>query len=347
MNTRGRLFNQKGKSKRGAIIPPPFSLMLRCILYPNFVTMYDNLDFALTRYQIPGINFIETVPQFLTNVSSQGENQYGEFITGYLDSLKVSITENRVKISDSSLCKYYLGDNFKTLTRGDTKRAIQKISDCLHLPFDRSNVTRIDVAKNLIMQYPEMVYYPYLGEAQYYTRLEANNGLYYNNQLRQKLFYGKEYEQKLKRQPIPELYQNRNVLRYELRFRDRLRQQFKQPEITAGLLYDESFYKEIVTRWKDEYCAIQKINSKLISMKPTGSKKELAENLALFTILEMGQPQVLNKVKEWQERGDISKKQAYDLRTFIKELSKTPIDERGNDLINELNKKVKEAARSW
>ena len=103
----------------------------------------------------------------------------------------------------------------------------------------------------------------------------------------------------------------------------------------------------LVTRWKDEYFAIQKINSKLISMRPTGSKKEFAENLALYTISEMGQPQVLNKVKEWQESGDISKKQAYDLRTFIKELSKTPIDEKGNDLINELNRKVKEATRYW
>lgn len=309
--------------------------------------MYDNLDFTVTRDQSQGTDFLQTVPQFLTTVSNHGVNQFGEYITGYLDSLKVSISESRVKIYDCSLCKYYMGDNFKTLTKGDTKRAIQKISDCLHLPFDRANISRIDFAKNLIMQYDEKVYYPYLGEAQYYTRLPQNNGLYYNNQLRQLVFYGKEYEQKLKRQPIPELYKNRNVLRFEMRFRKQLRQQLKQPEITAGLLYDETFYSGLVTRWKDEYFAIQKINSKLISMKPTGSKKELAENLAFYTILEMGQPQVLNTVKEWQERGDISKKQAYDLRTFIKGLSKTPVNEKGNDLIIELNRKVKEAARYW
>lgn len=112
-------------------------------------------------------------------------------------------------------------------------------------------------------------------------------------------------------------------------------------------LYDEVFYGNLVTRWKNEYLAIQKINSKLNSMKATGSKKELAENLALYTILELGQSQVLNRVKEWQVSGDITKKQAYDLRTFIKHLSKTPIDEKGNDLINELNQKVKEAARYW
>ena len=204
--------------------------------------MYDNLGLTVTRDQSPGTDFLQTVPQFLTTVSNQGVNQYGEYITGYLDSLKVSISESRVKIYDCSLCKYYLGDNFKTLTKGDTKRAIQKISDCLHLPFDRANVTRIDFAKNMIMQYVEKVYYPYLGEAQYYTRSPQNNGLYYNNQLRQLVFYGKEYEQRLKRQPVPELYKNRNVLRFEMRFKKQLRQQLKQAEITAGLLSDETFY---------------------------------------------------------------------------------------------------------
>jgi len=309
--------------------------------------MYDNLDFTLSKDLIPGTDLLQNVPQFLTNVSSQGVNQYGEYVTGYLDSLKVSVSENRVKIYDSSLCKYYLGDNFKTLSKGDTKRAIEKISNCLHLPFHLANVTRIDFAKNLIMQYDEKVYYPYLGEAQYYNRLEQNNGLYYNNQLRQLVFYGKEYEQKLKKQPIPELYKNRNVLRFEMRFRKQLRQQLKQSEVTAGLLYDEAFYCGLVKRWKDEYLAIQKIKSKLTTMKPTGSTKELIENMALFQLLEVGQPQILNIVEEWQSKGLITKKQAKDHRDKIKELSKIPIDEKGNDLINELNRKVKEAARYW
>lgn len=309
--------------------------------------MYDNLDMTLYKEAVPGINFLDTIPQHLTDFTSGGTSKYGEYVSGYLDSLKVSITDNRVKISDSSICKYFLNTNFKTLGKGDTKQAIQKISDSLHLPFHLANVTRIDFSQNFIMKHDESLYYAYLGEAQYYNRLEQNNGLYFNNKLRQKLFYGKVHEQKQKRQPIPEIYQNRNVLRYELRFRKELRKQFNQPQVTAGLLYDGKFYKDLVKRWRDEYLAIQKINSKITSMKPTGSKKEFANNLALFSILELGQPQVLTKVKEWQETDLISKKQAYDLRTFIKGLTKNPIDDKGNELINELNRKVKEAARNW
>ena len=197
------------------------------------------------------------------------------------------------------------------------------------------------------MQHEESLYYSYLGESNHYKRLPQPNGLYYSNNKRQLLFYGKVHEQNDKRQPIPELYKNRNVLRFELRYKQRLRQQFNRPEIKAGLLYDEDFYRQLIKQWKNEYLAIQKINSKVNSMKPTGSTKELVENLALFSILEAGQPQVLNLIKQWQETGEIDKHQAQRHRDFIKKLSSKKMDEEGNDLINELTRKVKEAARNY
>lgn len=309
--------------------------------------MFDNTDFNYTNSATPGINFLQTIPQYLTKVTSNGNTEFGEYVNGYLDTLKVKVTENGFNVKDSSICKYYLGDNFKTLSKGDYKRAIEKISDSLHLPFHLANVTRIDLAQNFIMQYESNLYYPYLGESQYYKRLEQNNGLYYNNKKRQLLFYGKVQEQKDKRQPIPELYQYRNVLRFEMRFISRLREQFNRNEITAGLLYDELFYRDLVKRWKNEYFNIQKINNKFNTMKPTGSTKELIENLALFQIIEAGQPTILSTIKQWQKTGEIDKHQAQRLREAIKEIAQRPINEAGNDLINELNRKVKEAARNY
>ena len=274
-------------------------------------------------------------------MSNTGESQYGGYCNGFLDSLKVSVSDSRVKISGSSLCKFYLGDNFKTMTRGDTEKAIQSISDRLHLPFGKANVTRIDFAQNLIMKYPESVYYPYLGESQYYRRLEQDNGLYYNNNKRQLLFYGKEHEQRVKREPIPELYKGQNVLRYELRFKKRIGSQLHQPAVTAGLLSDSLFYRGLKERWWDEYKAIQKVNIKLSNMKPTGSKKQFASDLALLAVLELGQAKVMGVIKEWRVKGEIDKKQAYELRNFVKGLSYNNPEE-GNELIRELDQKVKE-----
>ena len=308
--------------------------------------MYDNLDLTLTRENCPGVDFLSTVPQYLTRVISDGTNDYGKFITGTLDNLKVSISKTRVKISEGSLCKYFLGDNFKTLTRGDTKRAIDKISDCLNLPFDRSKVTRLDFAQNLIMKYDEKIYYPYLGQSNHYSRLEQNNGLYYQNQLRQKVFYGKVAEQKKKRQPIPEIYQDRNVLRFELRFKKKIPEQLKRNEVTGKLLYDEDFFKGLVKRLKQEYLDIHKINSKIQQMKPTGSIKELAKNFIQFQVIEIGQPQILNLITQWQKQAEITKKEASDLRQWIKKISPTGSDE-DNSLITELDQKIKAAAYDY
>lgn len=324
----------------------PFS-MLRCSLYLNSVTMYDNLDFSLSRIDCPKINLLEVIPQYMTAFTSQGESTFGQYVNGYLDTLKVKVSETGVKVYDSSICKYFLGNNFKTLSKGDTKRAIEKISDCLHLPFHLSNVTRIDFAQNIIMKHPEGIYYSYLGQAQNYKRLEQNNGLYYNNNLRQLLFYGKEYEQKVKKQPIPELYRDKNTLRFEMRFKKRLREQFKKPEITAQLLYDDNFYKSLMMRWRDEYLSIHKITSSLTSVEPTGSKKVFINNLALLSVLELGQAQILKKIEEWKLKGEISNKQAYDLRKATIEVGKSKRGENKNDIIEELDKKIKSAARYY
>jgi hypothetical protein len=307
--------------------------------------MYDNIDMLLTKNNAPNTDFLKEVPQYLTNVVTHGISQYGEYLTGYLDSLKVSVSDSRIKIYGNSICKYYLGDNFKTLNKGDTKTAIAKISDCLHVPIDLANVTRIDFSNNFIMQNDVNDYYKYLGQLAYYNRLEQSNGLYYNNGDKQVLFYGKVREQKDKRQPIPELYKNKNVLRYEMRYKKHLRQQLNRPEITAGLLYDEAFYRDLVKRWQNEYLKISKINLKMTQLKPTGSTKELIENAATILFLEFGQPQLLSLIKEWQHSGEITKKQAQDHRNKIKGLSKLSPGSPDDDLINELDKKIKQAAK--
>jgi len=309
--------------------------------------MYDNVDFNLKNEHCPQINFLDSVPQFLSTVTTTGATDSCQFITGRLENLRLTITENQVKVSNSSICKYYLGDNFSTLTRSDTQKLIEKISDTLHLPFDKADVTRIDWAQNLIMDYPESVYYNYLGEAPHYTRLNQNNGLYFNNGLRQLVFYGKEFEQKQKHCPIPELYQNRNVLRYEIRFKKRIKQQLKQPDLKLARLYNDEFYRQMLNRWKEEYLKIYKIKTPLNNMIPTGSRKELIDGLALIALLDLGQHQILNHIKEWQSRSSITKKQAYDLRKAIRELGAQKSQNDNQDMISELTQKIMQASKYW
>ena len=308
--------------------------------------MYDTVNMTLSKYDCNSIGFIDSIPELLTSITNQGIGENGNrWISGTLDSLKVNISNTYISIKDRSLCKYYLGENFKTLSRGDTQRAIEKISDSLHLPFNKATVTRIDLAQNIVLKHPPELYYPYLGEARYYQRLLQPNSIYYNNQLRQLCFYNKELEQAIKKQHIPELYDGYNPIRYELRFKSRLKQQLKVSEFTTSLLYDEKFYQSMSQRWKNEYLNIQKIQSKLSVMKPTGSKKEFTDQAVLALIGEVGQETNLSKLKEWQGKKEITKKQAYELRNYIKSINTSKNKDVESELITELTTKIKQASR--
>ena len=110
-------------------------------------------------------------------------------------------------------------------------------------------------------------------------------------------------------------------------------------------MYDETFYRALQKRWKDEYFSIQKVNSKIMDIKPTGSTKELVDQLALITILQTGQSQFLKMIDMWQRTGSIDKVQAKRHRNLIKRLSMSEKNNNGNELIAELDKKIKQAAR--
>lgn len=306
--------------------------------------MYDTLEMFLKQEEVKGKKLLDTIPPLLENISTHQFNN-GYSISGYYGSLKVSISKSGLKIKESSLCKYWLKNNFETLCRGDVEEAINSISDGLKVPLDNANVTRVDVAHNLRVTYEENIYYPYLGDAQYYQRRPNPNGLYYDTSRKTMLFYGKVIEQKQKGNPVPELYQKGYWLRYELRLKSRVLQTLKIPEFRASLLYDHSFYERLCQMWKKEYLKINKLRIQLKKMRPTGSTKKLIEQAATMMFLQGGYDNAMALIKEWQAKGEITKKQASDHRKKIRQLFKEPQKQDGNDLIKELDKKVILASR--
>ena len=309
--------------------------------------MYDNIDFKIRADELKGIDFLTETPCYF---DVKGEHYFnGEMVlTGYLDTLKISASKNGVKVSDGSLCKWYLGNNFQTLTRKDTQRAIEKLSDTLHLPINKANVTRIDLAPNIIVKYEPDIYFSHLGDLNHYTRFAQKGSLYYNNAKKQIILYDKVREQKAKGQPIPELYQNKNVLRYEMRFKSRLREQFKTDSLTADLLYNEAFYIAIIDRWYNEYKAINKLNDLTLNFEQMKTVKEF-KTAGLLTLIDQqgGELAMLQKINEAQKKGELTKKQAFDFRKEIKEACKMKFATIQSDVIKELDQKIYEAKRFY
>lgn len=183
----------------------------------------------------------------------------------------------------------------------------------------------------------------------YATRLQEPNGIYYRQTGGRLCFYNKNREQKSHGEPIPELYEGRNVLRYEQRYTNRIASQFKVSEVTGAMLYEEAFYIGLLNRWNKAYNAIQKINDVSLNFQAMRTKQQLYKMGVLSLIKQTGgQIQMIAQINEAQKRGELSKKQAYDLRKTIKEACEikdgltVP-----NEAIQELDKKVSEAVKYY
>ena len=308
--------------------------------------MYDTIYLRLTQAEVQGVDFLSETPCYLEDVAEHTFTD-GLVLTGNVGNLKVSLNRFQVKVKDGSLCKYYLGDNFKAMGRKDTQRAFEKLSDELHLPMSLAAVTRIDVAQNFCTKHPPEVYFNHLGLLKYATRLQEPNGVYYSQTGGRLAFYDKNREQKTKREPIPELYEGRNVLRYEQRYTQRLARQFDVSEVTGGLLYDEAFYIGLLNRWRDTYKQIQKINDVAYNFEAMKTKQQLYR-MGVLSLIEQagGQVEMLAQIAEAQKRGELTKKQAFDLRATINDVCQIrdgltiP-----NEAIKELDKKIDEAVR--
>jgi len=316
--------------------------------------MYDNLILRLKNIDAPDVDFLSETANYFDVTS---ENNFdGEIVlSGILENkFKVTVKNSIVNLS-GSICKYYLGDNFQTLGRSDTKRAIERLSDTLHLPIDKSTVSRLDIAQNFIVKQQVYNYYNHLGELKHAGRSPVTNGigeiesLYYYKRNSVLIFYDKVKEQKTKCQSIPELYQNRNVLRYEQRYLRRLPNVFNVECVTASMLYNEEFYMDVINRWRDNYFNIKKINDITLNFEAMRTKTDLY-NLGVLALIGMsgGELNFISQMQDAQRAGVITKKQAFDLKQAVSSACKVKegISEKNDDIL-ELNKKVVEAVKYY
>lgn len=315
--------------------------------------MLDTVEFKLTRAEVEGVDFLNEIPPYLNPDTVAIHNFSGqEVVTGKTGNLSVSVSSHQVRVKGGSLCKWMLGDNYQAMGRGDIKRAVERLSDTLHLPFDLSTITRLDVGLSIPVREPTANYLNHLGLLTYAKRLQqgAESLYYYRHQQAERLcFYDKNREQRDHREPIPELYREANVLRYEQRYMARLPHLLKVPQVTGAMLYDELFYISLLNRWRDTYQAIKKVNEITLNFQVMKTKRDL-QTMGVLALVEQwgGEVEMIAHINEAQKRGDLTAKQAFDLRQAVKSACKvrdgltTP-----TEAIIELDKKIAEAIRYY
>jgi hypothetical protein len=300
--------------------------------------MYDTL-----RLVKEGASYKKFVPSLLSNCKEHitEVNQYFSGAVG--TGQKVFVFDDKVMF-EGSISKYYLRDNIKSITRSDTQRAIEHLSDALKVDFRSSEVKRIDVGLSIDMQYPPNAYYSLLGASERYARNTYRGSLYYKVGQREKIFYNKLADAKAKGMFIPEFLAYKNLLRYELRYKKKLDKQFNKAEIVASDLFNEDFYMNLLDNWYNEYLNIKKMATSQINPNEIKTPSDFTNHILKSAILASGIDIVEHLEQQMNQAKAIgvfeSKDRKYYTRTkaMVNKMLSSGIQ---SELIQEMDKKFK------
>jgi hypothetical protein len=296
--------------------------------------MYDTIKLWLPNEEIKDSRYFERVPAILSNVGHTSKENGIEYLSGSIENLKVTIGKTGISVN-GSLNKYLHSDNFQKINRQQTEIAINKLSDILSINFDRAKVQKVDISHNFIMNEPAENYYCFLGECTHYQKMLQPSSLYFQNKLKTLLFYNKVAEGEYRKQDLPIVWQNKNVLRYEMRYITRFASQMNRSAIYAMDLYNESFYIEMIDKWIAEYFKIKK--NKLFKPKSIDMTSKTAKDFLLSAFIEMyGLNETIELTKQWKLNFSTPK----EAQRLKKDLQNLKGMTEQSPLIEELDKKI-------
>ena len=123
----------------------------------------------------------------------------------------------------------------------------------------------------------------------------------------------------------------------------------KQQAVTGASLYNEQFYTFLLKRMLSNYQSIEKVNDIQLNTKIMKTLKQI-KNAAFVQQIESfgGEVAYLEHIAELQQCGEITAKQAHDIRKAVRKAC----DVGGeivvkSEVIAELDKKVAEAVRYY
>ncbi len=272
-------------------------------------------------------NKADYTAQFLNNVKPYRKGG----LIGKLDNYSVLANDYFISLI-GSISEYWNNDNTYCIGAKQTKQAIEKLSDYLHLPIQKAKVTRLDVSNSFEVVGDPKIYFPlFAKKGKQYPQLKKdgiNYGTKYGNYLT--TFYKKEV----------------NQLRYELKVKKPASVlQIEKPRLEQ--ITEPNNYNLLLLRWKQHYFKIEKIKEMATDFEINGTKdidklraamvKEVAPEIDHIILAALAQKKV---------KGEIKCDRQY--RRCVNYL-KTKETEFNNDnpLITELNKKVNEIYESF
>jgi hypothetical protein len=287
----------------------------------------------------------ERVLSNLTRIKETVDRETGErIITGYLNNLRVRVRYNGFSIS-GSLPKFYLGNNLELLTRQTTQQAIKCLSDNVGVAVETGSVYTLEIGFNFILQEAVSEYLRCFGETTHYEKKPYKSGLQFVNSLRALSFYDKQAEMKKKKGRVPDGFESKNVLRYELKLNKRVANQLGKKVVQASDLYDDAFILQALDKYQCAYFKLKRLNKVRIDDVAISTVPQLHKFLGVVGVQTIGESDLLTRIN--QNRNTLSKGQLSRLRKRVNELAVAEDFTEPSEAMLELDAKVNEAIKTF
>lgn len=311
------------------------------------VTPIDTLAFILRSNQVGGERLLQAVSPYLDADRVKYHSKQGNAEVATIEyndeNLTFYITDDYIKLYKGSISKAAIGNNVQSMTTRDLKDTIDGYSDLFHLPLDRASITRLDFGWNIITTQQPKCYYPYLGQLARFHRCTERHSLYYKQESGRKeiKFYDKRRECK---NNVPTLFKEREVLRYEISYKNHVEQHLKTNDIIVSWLYDYDNTKKLTQTLYSLYKQISKNCDYMIDIDFTKGLKGIDQVGRLLYIENSGGiDNLLEQLDSAQRQGKIPRQQ----KSKIKEGLLSAISDSNHnsmiaksELIAELDKKM-------
>lgn len=298
---------------------------------------------------------IELPNQFvsgLKNKSDTIDSETGEvkYSVGYSDCIKVREVGGKM-IIECSLPKLLKGDNIYSLSFLEVVMALELIKKKLGISIEKGIIRRLDCEITVESLYEPSTYFRYLGNSKYYTRKELmKTSLYYSNKSRIINIYDKIKERKDKKELLPVEFDGKNLLRFECRYKNTYLKSIAKRNFLEVLkvedLINPEIYANILEIIFKEYKAIDKLNKLVITNfnDSVRSKSDLMKNLANIAIKFLGGVNMVQEMIDASRPYNNNVRNEYFSRRKkdIKDITKSSNMELNENLISEIDQKVKE-----
>lgn len=290
------------------------------------------------------------VRKYLDKVVDQLDVETGDICTfGSLGGLKVSIYTGGISVI-GSLPKFLYSNNIYPLDRHSTTKAIEKLSDSLHLNVAGAKVTGLEFGRAFVMVNPVEDYLCRLGDMPNMLGYHFNSGsLYYKPRGRQQpkifAFYDKKADAAAKGMVLPVGFEDANLLKYEMRLNERLNKQTGLPEIVASTLSEKNFYRQMMIKYQESYFAISKSNR--VKNEVMGEIKTVSDafDVLVARLINQSDQGIISSFLEELKGAKVfeDRKNYTRLKNKIKEVTTKAGVTVSDELIKELDDEIKNA----